>query len=63
MLGNDSDYSLADFGEYHWIVYEGNLQLLNTKGNFEKNYDNVSLVKFDVFTWGEQVKKISRTSN
>ncbi len=63
MLMNDSAYTLDDFSEYHWIVYEGNLQLLSVKGNLEKNYDDVSMVKFDVFTWGEQVKGSSRTSN
>lgn len=63
MLGNDDSYSLDDFSEYHWIVNEGNLQLLNTNNISENNYDYVSSVKFDVFSWGEEVKGKSRTSN
>lgn len=61
MMTNNSDYSWSDFSEYHWIVYEGGLQLLNASGNFETDLDKVTTVKFKEFTWGEDVQS-SRTS-
>ncbi|MEM0940633.1 MAG: DUF4280 domain-containing protein [Bacteroidota bacterium] len=47
------NYSWDDFGEYHWVVYEGNLRLLNSNGSIETNYDKVSMIEFFVYTWGE----------
>lgn len=48
----ESNYSLDDFQEYHWITYEGGLQILNgTK--VESDYDNVTNINFNVVTWGE----------
>ncbi|WP_118975050.1 hypothetical protein [Taibaiella koreensis] len=60
MKGSDA-YSWSDFSEYHWIVYEGGLQLLNAAGGAESDYDKVTKVKFKEFTWGEDVQT-SRTS-
>lgn len=61
MMNNDDSYTLGDFEEYHWIVYEGNLQLLNNKGQKETDYDDISTIKFDVYTWGENINN-SRTT-
>ncbi|MCJ1807854.1 hypothetical protein MRP92_13200, partial [Flavobacterium covae] len=46
------DYSLDDFSEYHWVVYEGGLEILNGLKP-ESDYDNVTNINFNVFTWGE----------
>ncbi len=53
MMSNKSDYDITDFGEYHWVTYEGNLEILNSKGETESDYDIVTDVKFDVVTWGD----------
>jgi hypothetical protein len=63
MVSNKADYNITDLGEYHWIVYEGNLQMLNDKEAIESDYDEVSKIKFDIFTWGEEVRGKSRISN
>lgn len=60
MLENDASYSMADFQEYHWIVYEGGLQMLNSGGTSESDFDDVATIKFNIFTWGENIQDISR---
>ena len=45
--------SLGDFGEYHWITYEGGLKTLNKNDDLETDYDRVTNIHFNVFTWRE----------
>jgi len=54
-LTNDKieQYDSKDLLEYHWVVYEGGLKLLNKNGDIESDYDDVTSVEFNVFTWGE----------
>ncbi len=47
------NYSINDFGEYHWVTYEGGLELLNSEKRTEPDYDKVTNVEFNVVTWGE----------
>lgn len=61
MMDNKSDYDLTDFGEYHWVTYEGGLELLNSEKKTESDYDKVKTIKFKCFTWGEPILN-SRTS-
>lgn len=49
----EDNYSLDDFSEYHWIVYEGGLEILNKDGKKGTDYDEVTNINFNVFTWGE----------
>ncbi|MGJ7031967.1 hypothetical protein [Niabella hirudinis] len=60
MMYGKSEYTWSDFQDYHWIVYEGGLGLLNDTGVPETDYDDVKTVKFKEFTWGEDVQN-SRT--
>ncbi|OEJ98632.1 hypothetical protein A8C32_05385 [Flavivirga aquatica] len=53
MMYNKPDYDITDFGEYHWITYEDNLEILNSKGKTETDYDEVTDINFDVVTWGD----------
>ncbi|WP_028888222.1 type VI secretion system tube protein TssD [Tenacibaculum ovolyticum] len=53
MMYNKPDYDITDFGEYHWITYEGNLEILNSKGKSETDYDEVTDINFDIVTWGD----------
>jgi hypothetical protein len=48
----EANYSLDDFNEYHWVVYEGGLKMLNEKKIAETDYDEVTDIQFNVFTWG-----------
>ncbi|MEO8516465.1 MAG: hypothetical protein ABI426_06965 [Flavobacterium sp.] len=48
----EANYSLDDFSEYHWVVYEGGLKMLNAKKIIETDYDEVTDIEFNVFTWG-----------
>ncbi len=48
----EANYSLSDFGEYHWVVYEGGLELLNDKES-ESDYDEITDIEFNVVTWGQ----------
>lgn len=61
MMNNKSDYDLTDFGEYHWVTFEGGLKLLNSEKKTESDYDEVKTIKFKCFTWGEPILS-SRTS-
>lgn len=47
------NYSFNDFGEYHWVSYEGGLNILNKDKKPESDYDKVTDIEFNVFTWGE----------
>ncbi len=47
------NYSFSDFEEYHWVVYEGGLELLNETNESETDYDKVTTINFNVYTWGE----------
>ncbi|WP_237276280.1 hypothetical protein [Tenacibaculum ovolyticum] len=65
-----ANYSLNDFGEYHWVTYEGGLKILNSKGESETDYDEVTDVEFNVVTWGDfknddpkEAKKLKLTKN
>ncbi|REH47461.1 hypothetical protein C7448_10682 [Tenacibaculum gallaicum] len=53
MMYNKADYDITDFGEYHWVTYEGALEILNSKRNTESDYDKVTGINFNVVTWGE----------
>ncbi|WBX76701.1 hypothetical protein PG911_00140 [Tenacibaculum ovolyticum] len=53
MMYNKPDYDITDFEEYHSITYEGNLEILNSKGKSETDYDEVTDINFDVVTWGD----------
>ncbi len=53
MMYNKPDYDITDFGEYHWVTYEGKLEILNSKGKSETDYDEVTDINFDVVTWGD----------
>ncbi|WBX77882.1 hypothetical protein PG911_06405 [Tenacibaculum ovolyticum] len=48
-----ANYSLSDFGEYHWVVYEGGLEILNKDETPESDYDKVTNINFNVATWGK----------
>ncbi|GGX16003.1 type VI secretion system tube protein TssD [Aquimarina muelleri] len=52
MISNKSDYDITDLGEYHWVTYEGGLEILNGI-NPETDYDKVTNINFNVVTWGE----------
>ncbi|MCL9805320.1 hypothetical protein NAT51_07295 [Flavobacterium amniphilum] len=52
-FSKESNYSFDDFSEYHWIVYEGGLKYLNSSNLQELDYDDVSNIELNVFTWGE----------
>lgn len=52
MITNDSTATVADFNEYHWIVYEGNLTMIDSTRTPTTNYDDVHTISFDCFTWG-----------
>ncbi|WBX77884.1 hypothetical protein PG911_06415 [Tenacibaculum ovolyticum] len=52
MISNKSDYDITDLGEYHWITYEGGLEILNGITP-ESDYDKVTNINFNVVTWGE----------
>lgn len=45
-------YSLSDYGEYHWIVYCGNLKFLDIHKAETNNYSKIDTIQFDIFTWG-----------
>jgi hypothetical protein len=49
----EPDYSWSDFQEYHWVVYEGGLEMLNSKNIAESDYDKVTNINFNVFSWGK----------
>lgn len=51
-FSSESNYSLDDFEEYHWVVYEGGLEILNGS-KIESDYDDVTNINFNIFTWGE----------
>lgn len=46
-------YSLSDYGEYHWIVYCGNLKFLDIHKVETNNYSKIDTIQFDIFTWGD----------
>lgn len=48
---SDSNVSLSDLGEYHWIVYEGDLELLDKNTNPAVTTDEVAYIKFSAFSW------------
>ena len=50
---SDSNVSLSDLGEYHWIVYEGDLELLDKNTNPAVTTDEVAYIKFSAFSWAE----------
>lgn len=62
MLENKNVYSIKDYVNYHWVTYEGGLEFLNDEGKSESNLSRTSLLKFNVFSWGEN-PFFSRTSN
>ncbi|WP_237276282.1 hypothetical protein, partial [Tenacibaculum ovolyticum] len=52
MMDDKSDYDITDLGEYHWITYEGWVEILNGITP-ESDYDKVTNINFNVVTWGE----------
>jgi len=60
MMYNKSDYDLTDLAEYHWITYEGNLEILNSKLKTETDYDEVTNINFNVVTWGRFYRGTSK---
>ena len=48
-----ANYSLDDLGEYHWVVYEGDLEILNKDEKPESDYDKATNINFNVATWGK----------
>ena len=48
-----TEYDISDLGEYHWVVYEGGLEILNKAGKPESDYDYVTNINFNVFTWAQ----------
>lgn len=61
MLHNRSHYHLNNFIQYHWVAYEGGLQLMDKNGLPTHDYAAVEHLRFDIFSWGEEIKH-SRTS-
>ena len=41
----------------HWIVYEGDLQFVNNKGQITDNLSHGEYLNFKLFTWGVDVNK------
>lgn len=53
LIGDKANYNFSHlFTESHWVVYEGNLRLVNAKEEPTKELDKVAKVYFDVYTWG-----------
>lgn len=44
--------------DYHWIVYEGGLNIEKPKYKIKKYFEN--LIMFDVYSWGSNPKDKSR---
>ena len=45
--------TFSDFREYHWIVYEGDLELLDENTNPAVTTDEVAYIKFSAFSWAK----------
>lgn len=45
------------FNNRHWVVYEGNLEMFDVNKDTTMNIQKIHSVKFDIFTWGENIKK------
>lgn len=49
----NSNVSLSDFSEYHWIVYEGDLELFDKDNKPTVITNEVVFIEFTAFSWGE----------
>ena len=45
--------TFSDFREYHWIVYEGDLELLDKNSKTTAIINEVTTIKFSAFSWAK----------